>query len=83
MAVWQRHPRYSLFIAVVLAATFYLLGHQSQTVPLASTGATLRGLTAHDLPSRLARSARIYNKLLVDRKKLIKKFGPTPKDIAL
>ncbi|KAJ7115781.1 methyltransferase domain-containing protein [Mycena epipterygia] len=80
--VWQRHPRYSIFIFVVLASTFYLLGPY-QSSPHPTFNSALRGLTGHDLPSRLARSERIYNKLLVERQGLIKKFGPTPKDIAL
>ncbi|KAJ6618672.1 methyltransferase domain-containing protein [Mycena sp. CBHHK59/15] len=78
VGVWQRHPRYSLFIFVVLAATFYLLGSYSPAPPPPFESA-LRGLSGHDLPSRLARSERIYNKLLRDRQGLIKKFGPTPR----
>ncbi|KAJ7777901.1 methyltransferase domain-containing protein [Mycena maculata] len=78
--VWQRHPRYSLFIFAVLACTFYLLGPYRGRVPPMSSG---RAMAAYDLPSRLARSEKIYNKLLVDRQGLIKKFGPTPKEIDL
>jgi len=36
-----------------------------------------------DLPNRVARADSIYQKLLLDRKDLIKKFGPTPNDVAL
>ncbi|KAJ7701825.1 methyltransferase domain-containing protein [Mycena rosella] len=80
-SVWQRNPRYSVFIFVVLACTLYLLGpYQASAPPFSSMRGLPRG---NDLPSRLARSERIYNKLLVDRKGLIKKFGPKPKDIAL
>ncbi|KAJ6591179.1 methyltransferase domain-containing protein [Mycena vulgaris] len=80
--VWQRHPRYSLFIFVVLACTFYLLGPYQASPPTFSS--SMRGLPrGNNLSSRLARSERIYNKLLVDRQGLIKKFGPTPKDVAL
>lgn len=35
------------------------------------------------LPSRVGRSHRIYDRLLEERQKLIKKFGPTPKDVAV
>jgi hypothetical protein len=80
--VWQRHPRYSLFIFVVLASTFYLLGPYQKSQPTITS--SMRGLPRGvDLPSRLARSEKIYNKLLVDRQGLIKKFGPTPKDVVL
>ncbi|KAJ6593776.1 methyltransferase domain-containing protein [Mycena capillaripes] len=79
--VWQRHPRYSLFIFVVLASTLYLLGpYQTSLPPLNSSN---RAWIAHDLPSRLARSEHIYQKLLKDRQGLIKKFGPTPKNVVL
>ncbi|KAJ7223175.1 methyltransferase domain-containing protein [Mycena pura] len=84
MAGWQRHPRYSLFVFVVLAATFYLLGPYHPSSPRQTLlDVSLRGLKGHDLPTRLERSARIYNKLLFDRQGLIEKFGPTAKDIAL
>lgn len=36
----------------------------------------------HDLPNRVARSDKIYNKLLLDRKELIKKV-PNASDIAM
>ncbi|EEB94850.1 hypothetical protein MPER_06273 [Moniliophthora perniciosa FA553] len=35
------------------------------------------------LPGRLAMADRIYDKLLEDRKGLIKKFGPNPDDLGM
>ncbi|KXN83207.1 hypothetical protein AN958_01721 [Leucoagaricus sp. SymC.cos] len=77
-AVWARHPRYSLLILAVLATTLYLLvpiQHDATVQPLFT-------MTDNDLPNRMERAHRIYNKVLEDRKGLIQKFGPTPKDIA-
>jgi len=79
--VWQNHPRFSLFIFVTLALTFYLLGPYQPPPPPSAVGG--RAWPAHDLPSRLTRSEHIYQKLLKDRKGLIRKWGPTAKDIQL
>ncbi|XP_006455670.1 hypothetical protein AGABI2DRAFT_227143 [Agaricus bisporus var. bisporus H97] len=77
--IWNRHPRYSLLVFVVLAATLYFLVpvHYEHSVAPHFT------LKDNDLPSRMARASRIYDKVLEDRKKLIKTFGPTPKDISM
>lgn len=40
-------------------------------------------MTDNDLPNRMDRANRIYDKMLKDRKGLIEKFGPHPKDIAV
>lgn len=76
--VWQRHPRYSILILAVLATTLYLL------VPIQHEGIAppLFTMTDNDLPNRMERAHRIYDKVLKDRKVLIEKFGPSPKDIA-
>ncbi|KAF7297127.1 hypothetical protein MIND_00945600 [Mycena indigotica] len=81
MALWTQHPRYSTFILFCVVGTLYLLGvhHPGAIRPRIA----LRKLHAHDLPTRLERSKRIYNKLLVERQGLIKKFGPNPQDIVL
>jgi hypothetical protein len=68
--IWQRHPRYSLFIFICLASTFYLLGPYQASPPPSSS--STRAWIALDLPSRLARSEHIYQKLLKDRQGLIK-----------
>lgn len=77
--IWNRHPRYSLLVFVVLAATLYFLVpvHYEHSVAPHFT------LKDNDLPSRMARASRIYDKVLEDRKKLMKTFGPTPKDISM
>lgn len=77
--VWQRHPRYSLLVCVVLVTTLYLLvpiQHESLAPPLFT-------LTDNDLSNRVERAHKIYDKVLDARKGLIKKFGPATKDIAL
>lgn len=77
--VWSRHPRYSLFILVVLATTFYLLTPLNQE-PFPTS---LFVMKDNDLSNRVYRAHHIYNKVLEDRKGLINKFGPSPKDIAV
>lgn len=77
--VWQRHPRYSLLVGVVLVTTLYLLvpiQHDSLAPPLFT-------MNDNDLPHRMERANSIYDKVLGARKGLIKKFGPTPKDVSL
>ncbi|SJL14423.1 uncharacterized protein ARMOST_17880 [Armillaria ostoyae] len=77
--VWTRHPRYSLFVLVVLAATLYLL-NPYETTPKISTYSFVRD---SDLPARLARADAIYEKTLRDRKGLIRTFGPTPNEVLM
>ncbi|ESK89173.1 hypothetical protein Moror_5220 [Moniliophthora roreri MCA 2997] len=77
--IWSRHPKYALFGFVVLVATFYLLN------PLAGRGLLRPQDFVYDpsLSGRLAMADRIYDKLLEDRKGLIKKFGPNPNNVAM
>ena len=75
--VWLRHPRYSLLILFTLITTFYLLfvphEHPTQTFHVQD----------NSLGTRVQRSHAIYDKLLVQRERLLKKWGPNPKDIHL
>ncbi|KAL0952968.1 hypothetical protein HGRIS_007179 [Hohenbuehelia grisea] len=72
--VWNRHPRFALFIFVVICGTLFVLNSPfSDPIPLVLSDPGLAG--------RLQRSNHIYDKVLRDRKELIKKFGPTPEDI--
>jgi len=73
-AVWQRHPRYSLFVLCILITTFYLLS------PYRAPSPSLQDLS---LPSRIEQSEKIYNHLRKEREGLIKKFGPTPNDVVM
>ncbi|KAF9260980.1 hypothetical protein L218DRAFT_1078921 [Marasmius fiardii PR-910] len=75
--IWSRHPKYFIFVLVVLGTTFYLLN------PLTPEPHSRPLSFPHDvdLPGRLARAEAIYDKFLEDRRGLIKKFGPTPSDI--
>lgn len=78
MAIWQRHPRYFIFVAVVLVVTFLTLGPYD----LPGGGYVSYGTVGdHSLPQRMARAEKIYQKVLVDRQGLINQFGPTPEDI--
>jgi len=78
--VWKRHPRYTGLLALCLLATLYLLLPDSSV-----SGTPQYQILTHggELEHRLQQSHKIYDKLLEDRKALIKKFGPEPSDIAL
>ncbi|KAL0961204.1 hypothetical protein HGRIS_006172 [Hohenbuehelia grisea] len=76
-AIWQRHPRFVCLTIVVVCALFFTLNSSFSEI------SSLVVLDDPGLPDRLARSGRIYDKVLRDRKQLIKKFGPTPSDIDL
>lgn len=78
-AVWQRHPRYFLLVALVLTATFLLL-NPYQPPSTDSYAAYIRDST---LPARIERAERVYQKVIADRKDLIQKFGPTSRDIVM
>ncbi|KAJ7212193.1 methyltransferase domain-containing protein [Mycena pura] len=84
---WSRSPRYVGLIVLAIVGTLYLVGpfHGSEQPPSPSQDSHYRIplVEDHDLPNRIARSDRIYDKLLLDRKELVKKFGPTPNDVAL
>ncbi|KAJ7626688.1 hypothetical protein DFH06DRAFT_1443784 [Mycena polygramma] len=81
---WSRNPRYVVLILVAISATLYLLsGSFSEDAPPHHSHSRIPPMEDHDLPNRVARSDKIYNKLLLDRKELIKKFGPTPNDVAV
>ncbi|KAF9039870.1 methyltransferase domain-containing protein [Panaeolus papilionaceus] len=75
--VWQRHPRYTIMVTVALLITLYLL------VPYTPQSGRYFMMQDSSLQSRVQRSHAIYDTLLKDRKQLIKKFGPEPKDIQL
>lgn len=77
--VWQRHPRYTILVVAVLVTTLYLLVPVQQD----AVAPPLFTMSDNDLPNRMQRAHRIYGKVLENRKGLIKKFGPTPKDIAV
>lgn len=72
MAAWSRNPRYIVFIIVAILGTLYLLGTFEEVAPPPPV-TRVTTLEDNDLPNRLARSDKIYNKLLLDRKELIKK----------
>ncbi|KIJ98366.1 hypothetical protein K443DRAFT_104106 [Laccaria amethystina LaAM-08-1] len=78
--VCQRHPRYAVLVGFVLVATFYFL---IPYAPEHRPDVHFMSMSDNDLSSRVERSTRIYDKLLTNRQGLIKKFGPTPQDIAV
>jgi hypothetical protein len=75
--VWLRHPRYSFIILFALITTFYLLfvPHEG---PIHSFH-----VQDDSLETRVQRSHTIYDKFLVQREGLLKKWGPEPKDISV
>jgi hypothetical protein len=80
--VWGRHPRYALFIFAVIATTFYLLDPFS-VPPSAPLPPLNVNMAKGELARRLTRADVIYDKMLADRKEMIRHFGPEPKDIMM
>lgn len=77
-SVFQRHPRYSLLSALILLSTFLLLASQHTSSPYSFSASTS---STTDLQTRLNVAERIYQKTLMQREGLIKKFGPTPERV--
>ncbi|KAK1219265.1 hypothetical protein PQX77_018032 [Marasmius sp. AFHP31] len=77
--IWSRHPKYFIFVFVVLASTFYLLSPINSLPDTATFGLRFK----NDLAGRLERANVIYDKMLQDRKGLIRKFGPSPSDVMM
>jgi hypothetical protein len=80
---WQRHPRYSLSVFLIIVATFYFLSQYESSHYMPTSTSPVVAHNDHDLPSRMERAERIYNKVLHDRQGLIRKFGPTPNEVAM
>ena len=79
-SLFSRHPRYTLFTAFVLLATLLMLASQRSPPPIPN------GLHMYDFPEdadplerRLLLSERSYQRMLGQRKELLKKFGPQNK----
>ena len=77
MAVCTRHPRYAALVAAALLTAIFLLA------PRHPPPGALRAPLDTLLPARVSRSNAIYDKMLIGREGLIKKFGPTPKAVDL
>lgn len=78
----SRNPRYAVLIVVAVLTTVYLLSGSNLQAAYPS-GRYGRPIKNADLDTRIQQSSEIYDRLLENRKGLIKKFGPEPKDIAL
>ena len=74
----QRHPRYTILVALALFSTIYFLSSGSG---LSLSSMSLQPISQDTLRGALARSNMYYSKMLKQRKALIQKVGPTPKDI--
>lgn len=79
-AVWQRHPRYFLIVALVLTTTFFLLSPYESPLSTDSYAAYIRDST---LPARLERAERVYQKVIAGRKNLIHRYGTSSRDIVM
>lgn len=75
---WQRHPRYFLFMALIVMATIYFLIPSQSPIQSNSFAALVRDT---GLPARLERAEQVYQKVISDRKDMIRKYGPTPRHI--
>ncbi|KAF7291572.1 Methyltranfer-dom domain-containing protein [Mycena chlorophos] len=77
---WSRNPRnLALAGGLLLAICLYMFWPSSDSLNTPQEFVT----EEEDLQTRVARSEQRYNKALLERKELIKKWGPTAKDISL
>ncbi|KIJ13012.1 hypothetical protein PAXINDRAFT_170900 [Paxillus involutus ATCC 200175] len=79
-STWQRHPRYFIVVALIILATIYLANPYQHSVRPDSFAAYIRD---NELPARLERAEGVYSKVIADRKEMIRKHGPTPRDILM
>ncbi|KAH7882564.1 methyltransferase domain-containing protein [Phlebopus sp. FC_14] len=79
-SIWQRQPRYFIFVALLILASILAFNPYHSTLRTDSYTAYLRD---HDLPARLQRSEHVYSRVIANRKEMIQKYGPTPKDILM
>lgn len=83
-SILQRHPRYSLLSFVLLLVTFLLLASQRAPPSIGHYYDEFDYTDDQDaLAVRLAQSERIYQRVLTLRAGLVKKFGPTPEQVAM
>lgn len=80
--VWQRHPRYMLSVFLIIIATIcFLSSYQiSQPLLLPTFASTTQN---NDLSACLERAEGIYGRVVQARQGLIRKFGPTPSEVAM
>ena len=80
--IWQRHPRYTLSVLVIIITTICFLSPY-QTEPTALAPPPVSFTPDSDLSARLELSETIYQKIVQARQGLIRKFGPTPGEVAM
>ncbi|KAJ3730356.1 methyltransferase domain-containing protein [Lentinula raphanica] len=78
-SVWKRHPRYSIFLVFLLLAICFVLIPSAPYVP--SYNHVAFEDTTPNVQQRFALSEAIYEKALMDRKALLRRFGPLPEDV--
>ena len=68
-------------MAMAILMTIYLLN--SYQYPLRAIDLYETPIRDSGLPARLERAERVYSKAVGERKEMIRKFGPTPRDIQM
>lgn len=73
----QRHPRYTLALAVLVIGAYWLFfsSHSPPTPVVYKNN--------NELQTRLDREERKYRAMLPQRQELISKFGPTPAQLVM
>lgn len=65
---------------MVILTTIYLLNPYQSPLRTDLYEISIRD---NELPARLERAERVYSKVVGDRKEMIRKFGPTARDISM
>ncbi|KAH9921614.1 methyltransferase domain-containing protein [Fomitopsis serialis] len=82
LTVCQRHPRYAVFLVVLLFGSFLLLSPSDTFSPNRYRYARTATLD-HTLPARMERAEEMYGRTLDRRQSMIKKFGPNPSQVVM
>ncbi|KAH9837615.1 methyltransferase domain-containing protein [Rhodofomes roseus] len=82
LTVCQRHPRYAIFLVVLLFGSFLLLSPSDTFSPnrYHQSRVTARD---HTLPARIEHAEEMYGRTLDRRQAMIKKFGPNPSQVVM
>ncbi|KZT67836.1 hypothetical protein DAEQUDRAFT_728602 [Daedalea quercina L-15889] len=82
LTVCQRHPRYALFLVLLLVGSF-LLFSPSDTFSTSRYQHVRHTALDHTLPARIAHSEDMYGRTLDRRQAMIRKFGPNPGQVVM
>ncbi|KAH9942863.1 methyltransferase domain-containing protein [Amylocystis lapponica] len=83
ISLCQRHPRYAVILFAFVLTTFVLLSPTEEFAASSAPSYAPRVPPAPQLPARIARAERRYQRMLNQRHDMIKKYGPSPTQVSM